>query len=65
MDITAVINRNNTGILQKIKPIEENVFNETETKLNEWKEDVKTENIQEFYKWLDEFVMKEYKKNFF
>jgi len=65
MDITAVINRNNTGFLQKIKPIEEIVFNETESKLNEWKEDVKTENIQEYYKWLDEFVMKEYKKKFF
>lgn len=61
LNISAVINKNNTGILQKIEPIEEVIFTKTEERLSDWRINLlKESNIQEFYQWIDTYVMKEY-----
>ncbi|MFC2152120.1 carcinine hydrolase/isopenicillin-N N-acyltransferase family protein [Bacteroidota bacterium] len=66
LNISAVINKNNTGILQKIEPVEKIIFIKTEEKISDWRINLLKENdVQEFYHWIDDFITKEYKKNFF
>lgn len=61
LNISAVINKNNTGILQKIEPIEKVIFIKTEEKLSDWRINLlKEASIQEYYQWIDTYVMKEY-----
>jgi hypothetical protein len=61
LNITALVNKENSGILQKIEPIERMIFGETENKLSDWRTNPLDEKkIQEHYKWLNEFTLKEY-----
>lgn len=65
LNISSLINKNNTGILQKIEPIEEEVFNQTESKLTNWRvKQLKKEEIQNYYNWVDAYVSKQYSKAF-
>ena len=62
LNVSALINKENSGILQKIEPMEQKVFIETENKLSDWRINLmKKEQIQEYYKWLNAYVMNEYK----
>lgn len=65
LNISALINNSNTGILQKIEPIEQEIFAETEKNVENWGKKLDQDIIQDYYKWLEAFVMKEYHKNFF
>ncbi len=65
LNISSLINKNNTGILQKIEPIEEEIFNQTESKLTSWRiKQLKKEEIQNYYNWVDDYVSKQYYKAF-
>ena len=65
LNISSLINKNNTGILQKIEPIEEEIFNLTESKLTNWQvKQLKKEEIQNYYNWIDDYVNKQYSKAF-
>ena len=65
LNISALINKNNSGILQKIEPIEREVFEQTEKELKNWRTNpLKKDQIQEYYNWLDKFVISEYERNF-
>ena len=65
LNISSLINKNNTGILQKIEPIEEEIFNQTESKLTNWRiKQLKKEEIQNYYNWVDDYVSKQYYKAF-
>ena len=65
LNISSLINKNNTGILQKIELIEEEIFNQTESKLTSWRiKQLKKEKIQNYYNWIDDYVSKQYYKAF-
>lgn len=63
MDLSKVLNREGTGILQKIKPLEDFIFETTVKNLINWREkDMPEEEIKDFYRWVDKIVTEEYKK---
>lgn len=61
----AVFTKNGSGILQKIEPIEKTIFEETEKNLKNWDKKLETSKIQDFYKWIDVFIIKKYQTNSF
>ncbi|MBI9053853.1 MAG: hypothetical protein JEY96_08555 [Bacteroidales bacterium] len=62
LNVTALVNNENTGILQKIEPIEQNIFQKTEKELSNWRINLmEKDKIQTYYKWMNNYVMKEYK----
>ena len=65
LKISTLINNSNTGILQKIEPIEQTIFDETEKNLKDWGNKPDQKKILEYYKWLNHFVINEYQNNFF
>ena len=65
INLSAVINRENTGILQQLLPLENSILYETNQKLNNWlKEEPDKNDIQVYYHWLDEIVQKSYQDLF-
>ncbi|MFA6923687.1 MAG: hypothetical protein WC223_05475 [Bacteroidales bacterium] len=61
----ALLNKNNTGILQKLSPLEDKIFEETENMMSKWRKSGMAENeIQIYYKHLDEMIRAEYKRIF-
>lgn len=65
LNISALINKEHTGIVQKLEPIEKVVFDETKERLKNWGNNPDKNNVQDYYHWLSEYVMKEYQNNFF
>ena len=65
ININALYNGDNTGILQKLKPLDNLIFDEAEKKLEAWRinKSFKKE-IPAFYQWLDETISREYLKLF-
>lgn len=65
LQISKLFNAEKTGIVQKLEVLENEVFEETDTKLSEWRKgNPKTEEIENYYNWLDNFVIKSYSKEF-
>lgn len=65
IDIAAVINAKNTGIMQLIEPVENEIFIKTRellTRMPEGKN--RTVAIQEHYRWLDSYIAESYKSLF-
>jgi len=65
MNLNALYNSDQTGIMQKLKPLEDKIFDESIKKLETWRanKNLKTE-VPKFYKWLDETITNEYTKLF-
>jgi hypothetical protein len=62
LNVAALVNNENNGILQKIEPIEQNIFQKTEKELSNWRINLmEKDKIQTYYKWMNDYVMKEYK----
>jgi hypothetical protein len=65
IDLSKVMNKENTGILQQILPLENTILHETKIKMNNWlKDNPDEEIIKVYYNWLDEIVLKSYKELF-
>ncbi len=65
ININALVNADKTGIRQKIKVDEDEIFSETNRKLDEWrKNEMNKSAVAEFNLWLNNFVKESYKKNF-
>jgi hypothetical protein len=61
MDFSLLYNKNSDGIIQKLQPFEEEIFEKTYKKIDEWDASGWNEkNIQEYYKYLDNKVLKIY-----
>jgi hypothetical protein len=62
MNLSALINKESTGILQRLRPLEDRIFDETNTRMATWRsgKNVKAE-ILKYYRWLDETVLPEFK----
>ena len=61
INVNALYNGTETGIMQKLKPVDDLIFNEANKKLDSWRnnKDFKQE-IPEFYKFLDDYITVQY-----
>lgn len=65
MNINALINSDQTGILQLLTPIENKVFQKGNSLLDSWKENAADkEEIKNFYNWIDDTIPAFYKTYF-
>ena len=66
IDIAQLINKKGTGILQVIKPIEDEVVSQGESLIQRIREakSYPVKDIDSYYKWVDEYIVKEYKEKF-
>lgn len=65
INVSALINADNTGILQRIEPVENEIFKKTSemmTALSGKKTDKAM--VQEHYKWIDSHIIQSYKAQF-
>lgn len=65
INLAQLINKSGTGILQKIKPIEDKVFLRAgEVQASIRKEGTESQIVTDFYSWIDQIVASEYEKRF-
>jgi hypothetical protein len=65
MDFALLYNKNGNGIIQKLHPAEKEIFEETYKKIDEWNKTAWNEkNIKEYYKYLNDKIIKAYKNLF-
>ena len=65
INLAQLINKSGTGILQKMKPIEDNVFLRAgEVQASIRKEGIDSQKVTDFYSWIDQYVASEYEKRF-
>ena len=63
-NLAPLFNKQGTGILQRILPIEEEVMRRGEDALADWRKTKKAKAMEAYYDWVDEYVMKQYKDLF-
>jgi hypothetical protein len=62
LNLAAVMNKANNGILQKLQPIEEKIIRETDKRITAWRKQGKVgDDLPAFYRWIDDTVQAEYK----
>jgi hypothetical protein len=61
INVNALYNSEGTGIMQKLKPVDDMIFDEAFKRLDSWR-DIKNfkQEIPEFYKFLDQFILAKY-----
>ncbi len=65
LNLAVLMNKENTGIRQKLIPIEKQVLREANTKLKVWrKTGLNKKEVRQFYSWIDSTVLNEIKKEF-
>lgn len=65
INVAALINAENTGILQLLEPVENEIFRKTtELMASITAGKAKNEKIREYYKWLDSYIIQSYKEIF-
>jgi len=66
INISKVINKENTGFLQKLKPLEDIILSETNEKLSVWRREnhLPKEEVQNLYAWIEKEILEFYKKEF-
>lgn len=65
LNVGALVNQENTGVRQKLIPIEKQVLSEGNSKLNFWrKAGLNKDEVKEFYSWIDSTVLIEIKNRF-
>lgn len=63
MNINALLNKDNSGVLQQIIPLDNLLFAKAEKILTEWRQDkINTEQMKTFYNWIDREVPDYYYK---
>ena len=61
ININALYNGAGTGIMQKLKPLNDMIFEETNKRLDFWRNNTNfSKEIPEFYKFLDELISAQY-----
>lgn len=65
INLAAVANKDKTGILQKLAPIEEEVLNKAKNQISAWRENgFDNTGAVDFYNWIDGNLLKEIKTRF-
>lgn len=61
INVNTLLNSDETGFMQLLEPIENEIFEKAGQQLENWRESKITENkVQKYYKWIDDFIQKEY-----
>jgi hypothetical protein len=64
LNLAALLNKKNTGVRQKLIPIEEQVLEKAKDHLIIWRKNgIKEEEVKNFYFWIDSEVLTEIKSN--
>ena len=65
MNVNALVNANNSGMLQILQPFEDDVFAKAEALLESWRTTkINSSEMADFYDWIDREVPAFYNKNF-
>jgi len=66
IDISKLINKEKTGYLQLLKPLENEIISNSKIKLKKWREEnnIPAEEVHNLYNWINKKVSKFYKENF-
>jgi hypothetical protein len=65
INVAAILNRENTGIMQKLRPVEDSIFAASERNLDLWRKNgFDQKAVRDFYHWLDGTVRETYKREF-
>lgn len=65
IDITKVVNVEQTGILQRLTPVNEEIIGQTNLKMEQWRgKPLDPAEVRSFYDWLDQKVIDSYKQLF-
>lgn len=65
INISALMNKENTGIYQKLIPVEEEIMIRAKENLDRWRQTgLRVSEVKEFYKWLDENVISSIESKF-
>ena len=65
LNLAAVMNKADNGILQKLLPLEDKIIREANKRMNGWRSHGTIGNdLPAFYRWIDETVSAEYEKMF-
>ncbi len=65
MNVSALLNRNGSGILQQLKPLEDEIFDRSFARLDAWrKERIRTREISALYGELNELITERYQRLF-
>ncbi len=60
LNLAALMNKENTGVRQKLIPLEERVLAIAKEHLNNWRKDgIKVHELKDFYLWIDSVVLSE------
>ena len=65
INVAALINADKTGILQKLEPVEDEIFRKTAELMHSMPEGkIQNEKIREHYKWIDSYIIQSYREIF-
>jgi len=65
LNLTALLNQEGSGILQRLQPLENKIIKETEKHIKKWRiEKIDAKEIQNYYRWLDKTILEEYQHQF-
>jgi hypothetical protein len=62
INVNALLNANNTGLVQIVTPMENKIFNKANEMISSW-ENVDYNKVKKFYNWIDSEIPAFYKKN--
>jgi hypothetical protein len=66
INIPKLINKEKTGFLQKLKPLEDKIIEKTNSKLNGWrsKKELPKDEVDNLYNYLEKEITEFYKNEF-
>ncbi len=66
LNAAAVVNKEETGIMQLLRPVEDQILVRSNEKLEKWRKagEVDDDEVKEFYKWLENHVSEKYSELF-
>ena len=66
LNTSAVLNKEKTGILQLLRPVEDEILIKTDEKMKRWRDtgSISSDEVKVFYKWLEKYVSDEYSELF-
>ncbi len=65
LKLNVLYNKEGSGIMQILKPVEDVIFEKTNKQLDDWRKNGwSKKQIQEYYQWLDTYIQGEYQKLF-
>lgn len=66
IDISKVVNKENSGFIQKLKPLENKILAKTNLKLSKWRKEnyLPKEEVQNLYNWIEKEIKSFYKSEY-